>query len=79
MLSHARGEILQHIIYRNPQPADARLAATLVGVDGDEVLVIHELTLPEGSPLRNVAGNPQEVWFNAQYEKYRAALRDTKK
>jgi hypothetical protein len=39
--AHARREIVENIVDGDPQAPDARLAAALAGLDGDDVAVIH--------------------------------------
>ena len=42
LFGHAAGEIVEDIVNRDAEPADARFAAALVGFDRDDVLVAHE-------------------------------------
>ena len=41
ILRHAGSEVLQYVVDSDAQPADTRLATTLVRLDGDSVLIPH--------------------------------------
>lgn len=41
VLAHARREPVEHVIDRDAQAADARLAAALAGLDGDDPAIVH--------------------------------------
>ena len=41
LFGHATGEIVEDIVDRDAKPANARFAAALVGLDRDDVLVVH--------------------------------------
>ena len=47
LFGHAAGEIVEDIVDRDTKPTDARFAAALVGLDRDDMLVVHE---SEGAP-----------------------------
>ena len=42
---HIGGKLLQNLVHRNSQTADTRLSATLVGVNCNVILVVHDLRL----------------------------------
>lgn len=39
--AHATGEILQYILDGNPHAPNCRLVATLAGLDGDDLALVH--------------------------------------
>ena len=46
LVTHSRRKVREHIIDRDPQPANARLATPLARLDSDKVRVVHTPSLP---------------------------------
>ena len=47
---HAGGEIVQDVVYGNPQPANAELPTALSRLNRDVLLIVHNWTLRPGDP-----------------------------
>ena len=43
IISHPLGQIFEDVVHRDAKPSDARLAAPLAGLDGDDLAVVHTL------------------------------------
>jgi hypothetical protein len=44
-VTHSASQVIQHVIHRNTQSANAGLASALPGFDGDDIGVSHEPTI----------------------------------
>src|SRR6185295_6852666 len=59
-LLHARGEILKHVVYRDPQSADTGLAPLLTRLDRDPRLMVHAERVPPHTPEGQTARSDEE-------------------
>src|ERR1043165_3794194 len=54
LLGHARSKIFQHIVNRNPHPANTRLPAPLARLDSDDVAVVHDWIIAKSFHLSSL-------------------------
>lgn len=42
LVAHARSKVRQHVVHRDAHTSDTGLPAALAGLEGDDVLIVHE-------------------------------------